>query len=690
MPESTMRFSLLLSAALCAGLVTAALAQAQVDAPILYLQRGQLWNSYAYGKTAPPFNNWRRSDVGMDWPGFRPELIPVDVGGPATHLMTGGFWFTSKDSRGEVISVDDFAMYGTSVSTESGSKYRVRRHEQVFKDGANNWLAANPAEAEQLIVSEWEANPNWQPATNGLRQQPIRVRREVRGWGGYKDDQNSFLLEYTITNTSDSTLHDAYAMVAYAFAVNTRSWATLLPNLPVGPRNERFVYLAPQRLMYGYAIDYPGTTPDEGLGFFAQGGPVEQGEFLAPAYPGLKILAVSRNKKGATNAVAAQSWMAPDPIQDQQGPLVGKSGLAQQYDLLADPRTAQNAITSQADPRWGSSRIWSMLSLGPWDIAPGDSVTFAWAEVIGGADYADVVARTQLDSLGRPVLDANGAPVIVKLVAATVQATSYSRLTANANRAAFAYAHRHNITDPPPAPPVTVRLDTRPQALANLVSWSSVDDTHRDPDYVGAEAEDLAGYRLYRSDYLPLGPWTQIADVSKADPRFLSGGTYTVVDSTVAQGTGYYYALTAYDTGHASWPVDPAARFVGTNTNRVPSLESSLFANRTERPFKATVAAVSTLSRVRVVPNPFVARSGSSNPSDYDDIQFVNLPSPATVRIYTMRGILVKTIHNDGGGGIVFWNQVTDYGQFAESGMYVFQIETPSGERTVGKFAIIR
>jgi len=55
-----------------------------------------------------------------------------------------------------------------------------------------------------------------------------------------------------------------------------------------------------------------------------------------------------------------------------------------------------------------------------------------------------------------------------------------------------------------------------------------------------------------------------------------------------------------------------------------------------------------------------------------------------------MRGDLVKTIEHNDGSGIAAWNQVTDYGQFAKSGIYIYHIETPDGDKAIGKFAIIR
>ena len=79
-----------------------------------------------------------------------------------------------------------------------------------------------------------------------------------------------------------------------------------------------------------------------------------------------------------------------------------------------------------------------------------------------------------------------------------------------------------------------------------------------------------------------------------------------------------------------------------------------------------------------------------SVPGSGDNLQFVNIPNPCTIRIYTVRGDLVKTINvgNDV-GAIVPWDQVTEYGQFVKSGIYIYHLESSAGTKT-GKFAIIR
>jgi hypothetical protein len=166
---------------------------------------------------------------------------------------------------------------------------------------------------------------------------------------------------------------------------------------------------------------------------------------------------------------------------------------------------------------------------------------------------------------------------------------------------------------------------------------------------------------------------------------------YTFLDTTVTIGAQYYYAVTAFDTGRTSWNINPSARFRETgNSNAVPPLESSIFANRMTNSFTATVAPVENLDEVLVVPNPFVIGEGFSLPGEDDNIQFVNIPNPCTIRIYTVRGDLVKTINVESGqGAIAEWDQVTDFGQFVVSGIYIYHIESDFGTK-IGKLAIVR
>ena len=106
----------------------------------------------------------------------------------------------------------------------------------------------------------------------------------------------------------------------------------------------------------------------------------------------------------------------------------------------------------------------------------------------------------------------------------------------------------------------------------------------------------------------------------------------------------------------------------------------------------------SDLSVVKVVPNPYLVRAAWDIDNDYQKIQFINLPTECTIKIYTIAGDLVNTIqHNDPyksgfdshTRGTAYWNLMTKNNQKIATGIYIYHINSPFGE-TVGRFAVIR
>lgn len=683
------------------GLVLAApvtQAVAQVESAVQILNRGQLWQSVFFGKIGPNFNNWAKRGIGLDWPGFDETLVPQNVGGSPSHLVTGGFYVgCKKDSvsgNDSVLAVEDWSMYGSTVSNELGSKYIVTKHIKKYKNGENWWLKSDPAEGEESIETVWEYNLNYPNDQDRRYQLPVRVHRSVHQWSGSRRDENYILYEYVITNISQEikaanpalpvpdTLYDFYAMATYALQTNSRSWAILFPTLTPGARNSWFFYDPSRRMIWGRAGDYLETPTKEDYAYSSTQGPLVNGqptgEWLAPGFVGIRVLYSSPDGTGQATRVNGYGWSGASNSIDLSGPFTNIGTLEAKYAVVKDPRNATNFVSNPADTIFmRRSRMWSMMSLGPWTIPPGDSIVIAMAEIVDGVDYSLAVNPSAQSA------DIAGGQLLFNRSADKARSTYNQKIAGRGL----------NHPDPPGAP--TFSLDfykERPGFAGTVLKWGVSAEALQDPD---DGTLDLAGYRVYRSSYLPIGPWELVGTIGKAGAPWYDAGTseYSFVDSTGDVGASYYYALTAYDTGKASWPVDPTMVFPETGSNRVPSLESSIFANRTNVPFKMTLPALpsnGSLDEIVVVPNPFVIGEGFSQPSVGDEILFVNVPNPCTIRIYTVRGDLVKKLEvPDNFGGIVAWDQSTDYGQFAKSGMYIYHVESPTGTK-IGKLAIIR
>jgi hypothetical protein len=121
--------------------------------------------------------------------------------------------------------------------------------------------------------------------------------------------------------------------------------------------------------------------------------------------------------------------------------------------------------------------------------------------------------------------------------------------------------------------------------------------------------------------------------------------------------------------------------------------------------FKTTVPtsdvqiAANSLSRVKVVPNPYVTQSqfelplspGITSGRGQRKVDFIHLPPQAKIQVFTPRGEHVVTLYHDGNieDGTVSWNLKTKENLDIAYGVYFYTVESPAGN-TTGKIAIIK
>ena len=123
-------------------------------------------------------------------------------------------------------------------------------------------------------------------------------------------------------------------------------------------------------------------------------------------------------------------------------------------------------------------------------------------------------------------------------------------------------------------------------------------------------------------------------------------------------------------------------------------------------------------TKIRVVPNPYIASSFLDTSPTNRRIEFVNLPDRCTIRIYTLSGNLVNMLSHigvnrqgwgdytdwdrlnvesepreftgyDNHGGTELWNMSNRFGQTVASGLYLYHVTDQRGESHTGKFYII-
>ena len=108
--------------------------------------------------------------------------------------------------------------------------------------------------------------------------------------------------------------------------------------------------------------------------------------------------------------------------------------------------------------------------------------------------------------------------------------------------------------------------------------------------------------------------------------------------------------------------------------------------------------AKAELDRIAVVPNPYVVAAPWEPFSPYQfgrgerKIDFIHLPQKCTIRIYTVRGNLVKTIEHESRmkDGAESWNLVSKDGMDIAYGLYIYHIDAPDIGEKISKFAVIK
>jgi len=123
------------------------------------------------------------------------------------------------------------------------------------------------------------------------------------------------------------------------------------------------------------------------------------------------------------------------------------------------------------------------------------------------------------------------------------------------------------------------------------------------------------------------------------------------------------------------------------------------------------------ISKVKVVPNPYIASSYLDLSPNNRRVEFTNLPSRCTIRIYSLGGNLVNVLNHiganrQGWGDYTDWDKLSDnqpreftgydnhsgtepwnlrnrFGQTVASGLYFYHVTDQRGEEFTGKFYVI-
>jgi hypothetical protein len=100
------------------------------------------------------------------------------------------------------------------------------------------------------------------------------------------------------------------------------------------------------------------------------------------------------------------------------------------------------------------------------------------------------------------------------------------------------------------------------------------------------------------------------------------------------------------------------------------------------------------LSKINVVPNPYIVSSLFNEDTNGNRLRFTRLPSKCRIDIFTINGEHVKSIYheslNNNADGNEWWDLKNASGRNVAPGLYIYKVETDSGLSKIGKFAIVR
>jgi hypothetical protein len=175
----------------------------------------------------------------------------------------------------------------------------------------------------------------------------------------------------------------------------------------------------------------------------------------------------------------------------------------------------------------------------------------------------------------------------------------------------------------------------------------------------------LSGFKIYRSDY-EMGPWKLLGTVNRNSLNEDDLYEFEDVDRTFKIEESKFYSVTSVDEhGNESGK---------TNITKI----------------KKNIGAVDKLGQVHVVPNPFVLNSGFTGNNAERMLGFYGLPEKCTIYIFSTAGQRVMTIEHDEPVYSNNWGQVTINHQDLASGLYYFVVTTPEGDKSTGKFIVIK
>lgn len=623
-------------------LVFSDVSSAQVTWGKQTLKRGKLWatiwNSLQYGDPTETSNGFHT----IDYPGYSKG---TNVSDALNYAEAAGY-----------------AIYG--VRDKIASSYTI--NSRFFPSGQDvfpieeatltkNYNLANIGMSGEEIVTGGHH-------VNGLN---VDVSRRSMVWS-YPGLSDFIIHEVTITNNELTSVDSMYFGMRYGIRITQRSGSRGDEKYGWDPVEKLFYFYDHRRfswqdespIIYNFG---PGTDVGDARDIYQQG--IREHELDAPGYFTVAVLD------------SAGSNVYQNILEHTGQGLTEGADLVDQIFIQGSSSHARvKEVMTHQQPRmsWDSARVIGveggnkyerrpefLVSVGPLSLSPFNSVKIVYAEVMGEMDRAKIV---------------EGGIANVNLLATA----SRDSMLAHVRAARKLFANNYLPTVHPPPTPTdgenSLKISTEPGQI--IIEWLPISPAYKDPK---KGINDIAGYRVYRSNYFTIGPWTLVKEIKK-DSVILVNGNIRFVEKDLPFGVGNYYCVTSYDTD-------------GNESGKVNNTRFPIYPLRGPN--------VQFPKNVYVVPNPFRQHSNLAGTGERFRMEFIGIPAKCKIKIYTLTGDVIQEINHDDGSGSEAWGsierldyQLNKWTLGIAPGVYIYRVESlvsgHIGESYIGKLAIVK
>ena len=158
------------------------------------------------------------------------------------------------------------------------------------------------------------------------------------------------------------------------------------------------------------------------------------------------------------------------------------------------------------------------------------------------------------------------------------------------------------------------------------------------------------------------------------------------IDFYNQSSTPLMWVMTCTRRNAAPWAAGDQFEITANHVNTA----SDIFTFTADAPVSSPASAKDDVSKINVFPNPYFGFNKLESDNYNRFVTFTHLPQKATIRVYNLAGILVRTVMKADNFQTIQWDLRNEFGLPVAAGMYLVYIDLPGvGSTKILKLAII-